>query len=316
MPKPSITAIVLTRDEGLHIRRCIESLAPAVERICIVDSGSTDNTIAIARSLGAEVYANPWINYAAQFNWGLDQCNIATEWVLRLDADEYLEPELQAELVQRLPTLAPDIGGVLLKRKYFFLGHWVRHGGLHPLFHLRLWRTGAARIEQRWMDEHAVLETGRTIRFDGTFVDDNHRDLAWWSQKHIGYATREAVQVLLDELGVDDDRIAAEQSGKQASIKRWVKKNLYDRLPPGIGPLFYVVYRLVPRVGILDGGRGIAFHILQGFWYRLLVDLRRFELRREIAVLLTTDAKLTALEKITGLQIRTFQANRQPSNGA
>ena len=200
MAKPSITAIVLTQDESLHIRRCVESLAPAAERVCVVDSGSTDDTVAIARSLGAEVFTNPWINQAAQFNWALDHCGVRTGWVLKLDADEYLEPDLQVELAQRLGALPSDVHGVLMKRKYLFIGHWVRHGGMHPLFHLRLWRTGSARIEQRWMDEHPVLSSGSTTRFDGAFVDDNHRDRAWWSQKHIGHATREAVQVMLDDL--------------------------------------------------------------------------------------------------------------------
>jgi len=120
MAKPSITAIVLTQDESLHIRRCVESLAPAAERVCVVDSGSTDDTVAIARSLGAEVFTNPWINQAAQFNWALDHCGVRTGWVLKLDADEYLEPDLQVELAQRLGALPSDVHGVLMKRKYLF----------------------------------------------------------------------------------------------------------------------------------------------------------------------------------------------------
>lgn len=316
MVKPSITAIVLAQDEGLHIRRCIASLAPAVERICVVDSGSKDETVALARSLGADVFTNAWINHATQFNWALDHCGIESKWVLRLDADEYLEPELQGELIERLPSLPPDLHGVLLKRKYFFLRRWIRHGGMHPLFHLRLWRTGSARIEQRWMDEHAVLNSGLTIRFEGAFVDDNLRDLAWWSHKHVDYATREAVQVLLDNLDAGDSRAAAGRSGRQAWTKRWVKQHVYNRLPMGIGPLLYLCYRLFVRLGILDGPRGIAFHVLQGFWYRLLVDLRRYELGREISTQTTIDAKLTALETLTSLRIRALWNGRPRADGA
>jgi len=306
MEMPSVTAIVLTQDEELHLERCIQSLLPVVQRICVVDSGSTDETLEIARSLGAEVFENTWINHAAQFNWALDHCQMSTQWVLRLDADEYLETNLQSELTRRLSTLDADTHGVLLKRKYFFLGRWVRRGGMYPLFHLRLWRTGSARIEQRWMDEHAVLTSGSTIRFDGAFVDDNRHDLARWSQKHIGYATREAVQVLLEQLDVDDSQASAVRSNAQASKKRWIKQHMYNHLPVGTGPLLYVLYRLVPQLGILDGKQGIAFHLLQGFWYRLLVDLRRYELGHATAGLPTADEKIKALEESTGLKIRAF----------
>ena len=307
MDKPSITAIVLTQDESLHIRRCLESLRPAVQRVCVVDSGSTDDTIDIACSMGAQVFTNSWVNYAAQFNWALDHCRIATEWVLRLDADEYLDAELQTEFAQHLPALPADVHGVLLKRKYFFLGRWVRFGGLYPLFHLRLWRSGCARIEQRWMDEHAVLGSGGTVRFNGAFVDDNRHDIAWWSEKHIGYATREAVQVLLDRLEPTERQIVMGHAGGQASAKRWIKQNIYNRLPLGLGPLLHVLYRLFLRLGVFDGAQGIAFHMLQGFWYRLLVDLRRYELGRALAGLPTNEARITALEKLTGLKIQAFR---------
>ncbi len=308
--KPSITAIVLTKDEGLHIRRCIESLIPAVQRVCIIDSGSIDDTLKIAESLGAGVFRNPWINYAAQFNWALGHCGISTDWVLRLDADEYLEPGLQLELQQSLSSIDADVHGILLKRKYFFMRSWIRHGGMYPIHHLRLWRTGSAQLESRWMDEHAVLSSGRTAKFDGAFVDDNLRDLAWWSGKHIGYATREAVQALLDQFGLDASQAVNVRSGAQASVKRWVKKKVYNRLPLGLGPFLYLLYRLFPRLGILDGRRGIAFHVLQGFWYRLLVDLRRNELKRLTSNIPTIEGRVKSLEQSTGLQIQAFREKR------
>lgn len=305
--RPSITAIVLTKDEGLHIQRCLESLAPAVARTCIVDSGSSDETIAVARSLGADVYEHPWINHAAQFNWALDHCGIATDWVLRIDADEYLERSLQSELVQRLPFVAGDVHGVLLKRKYYFLRRWVRHGGMHPIYNLRLWRTGSARIENRWMDEHAVLLKGSAVRFDGAFVDDNLRDLAWWSQKHVRYATLEAVQVILGREAASSHRgDSTRAESRHLSAKRWIKDNLYNRLPIGVGPLLYVCYRLFIRLGILDGSSGIAFHVLQGFWYRFLVDVRREELKQGLAGLADNHDRIATLERLTKLRIKDF----------
>lgn len=304
-PPPSITAIVLTRDEAGHIERCLASLRPVVARICVVDSGSSDGTRELARARGADIYENAWINYSAQFNWALDHCGIDTDWVLRLDADEYLEPALQRELTGRLATLADDVHGVLLPRKYHFLGRWIRHGGMHPMHHLRLWRRGSGRVEPRWMDEHAVLERGKVLEFDGAFVDDNQRDITWWSQKHLWYATREAAQAVLDEL---DAQAGSTATGPplhgSAATRRWLKQRIYNKLPLGIGPLLYFQYRYFLRLGILDGMPGFAFHFLQGFWYRVLVDLRRREIARALAGETSRDGRLDALERVTRLRIR------------
>ncbi len=305
----SITAIVLTLNEAAHLPRCLGSLSPVVERMCVVDSGSTDDTLKTARRLGAEVFVNTWVNHAAQFNWALDHCAIRSEWVLRLDADEFLEPALQAEIRHRIGELPDDCGGVYLKRKYYFLGRWVRFGGMNPVYSLRLWRYGRARIEPRWMDEHAVLLAGRSTRFRAAFIDDNRRDLTWWSEKHIRYATLEAVQVTLEQLGMAERMATTDWSYSPAVIrKRFVKNRIYHRLPLGLGPCLYLLYRLIVRMGILDGAHGIAFHALQGFWYRLLVDLRRRELAVALAGIKEPEQIRRKLESLTGLKIGEFQA--------
>ncbi len=304
-PPPSITAIVLTRDEAGHIERCIDSLRPVVARICVVDSGSTDGTRELARTRGADIFEHAWSNHSTQFNWALDHCNIDTDWVLRLDADEYLEPALQRELAGRLDALAGDVHGVLLPRKYHFLGRWIRHGGMHPMRHLRLWRRGSARIEPRWMDEHAVLDRGRVQHFAGAFVDDNQRDITWWSQKHLRYATLEAAQTVLDELDAQSGPAATDaQLHGSAAMRRWLKQRIYNKLPFGIGPLLYFQYRYFLRLGFLDGIPGFAFHFLQGFWYRVLVDLRRREIARALAGEASRDGRIGALERVTGMRIR------------
>lgn len=298
---PDITAIVLTHNESIHIERCLRSLQPAVRRICVVDSGSTDDTCAIASKLGADVFSNAWVNHATQFNWALDHCDIDTTWVLRLDADEYLEAPLQQELIDRLDQTPDDVNGILLPRKYYFLGRWVRRGGMYPIYHLRLWRHGAGRIEDRWMDEHATLTGGRTLAYRGAFVDWNLRDLAWWSEKHVRYATLEAVQRIIERHEANHKHLSG---STQARAKRWIKQNIYNRLPPGIGPTLYVFYRLFIRLGIFDSQRGVSFHLLQGFWYRLLVDLRYVELSQAVADMQTVQDKLNRLRDITGLPLQ------------
>ncbi|RME58773.1 glycosyltransferase family 2 protein, partial [Candidatus Parcubacteria bacterium] len=178
----NLTVIILTHNEEVHIERCIRSLAPVARQIFIVDSYSTDRTVEIARSLGAVVAQRRWKNYADQFQWGLDHyaehCGGPTDWVMRMDADEYLEPELASEIPRSLSDSGPAISGFYIRRKVFFMGKWIRHGGYYPHTLLRIWRHGLGRIEQRWMDEHIVLPPGsKTKLLKGHLVDDNQKGL-------------------------------------------------------------------------------------------------------------------------------------------
>ena len=277
--KPSLSVLILTHNEELHIERCLASLMPVSQAIYIIDSGSTDRTVELAESMGATVFHHPWKNYADQFQWGLDNAPIDTEWVIRMDADEYLEPDLQKEILSRLPTLPDDINGVYLKRKMIFMGRWIRHGGIYPLILLRIWRTGQGRIEQRWMDEHIVLVgEGKTIQFEYDLVDDNRKGISFWVDKHNNYASREMVDLLnlRYDLLPRDDAIKTLQD-PQARWKRMVKDEVYSRLPLGLRATIYFFYRYLLRLGFLDGTQGFIFHFIQGFWYRLLVDIKVME---------------------------------------
>ncbi|RME60807.1 glycosyltransferase family 2 protein, partial [Candidatus Parcubacteria bacterium] len=196
-----LTVIILTHNEEMHIERCIQSLSLVASRIFVVDSYSTDRTVEIAKSLGAVVAQRKWKNYADQFQWGLghyaEHCGSPTDWVMRMDADEYLETELASEIPRSLSDADPEISGFYIRRKVFFMGKWIRHGGFYPHTLLRIWRHGLGRIEQRWMDEHIVLPPGsKTSLLKGHLVDDNQKGLTFWIDKHNRYATREAIDLL------------------------------------------------------------------------------------------------------------------------
>ena len=193
-----VEIVVLTQNEERHIPRLLRTARGLDGRIFIVDSDSTDRTAEIAGAAGALVVSHKFVNYALQFQWALDNLPIASEWVMRLDADETLTPELVEEIRRRLPALPPDVTGVNLKRRHIFLGRWIKHGGRYPLTLLRIWRKGAARIERRWMDEHMVLLHGRAVTFEHDFCDHNLNDLTFFTDKHNKYATREAIDVLMD----------------------------------------------------------------------------------------------------------------------
>lgn len=278
-----LTAIVLTLNEERHLARCIESLRGLEARVLVADSFSTDRTLEIAREHRARVVQRPWVNYATQFNWALTQLHADADWVLRLDADEVLTPELVAEIRERLPLIGPEIDGVYFGRRMTFQGRAIRHGGVFPVQVLRLFRYGRGQCENRWMDEH-IKVAGPTVRFAGELIDDNLQSLSWWTDKHNRYASREAVDLLNLEHGfMPQDTVARLQGGGQAGLKRWVKEVVYARLPGGLRALAYFFYRYVLRLGFLDGAEGTAFHVLQGFWYRYLVDAKLREVRRYMA---------------------------------
>jgi glycosyltransferase involved in cell wall biosynthesis len=277
-----LTVVILTRDEVRHIARAIGSVAGIADRIFVADSGSTDGTVAIAEELGAEVRFNPWRNYATQFNWALNQLPYDTDWVLRLDADEIVTPDLAKEISAQLAGLGTEIDGAWVSRRINFLGRPIRWGGVFPVRVLRLFRHGRGRCEDRWMDEH-VLVSGPTADFSGEIVDDNLNSLTWWTTKHNAYASREVVDLLnLQYRFMTHETVADLRGGKQAGVKRWIKEHLYARLPGGSRAFIYFVYRYIIRLGFLDGREGTAFHVLQGFWYRFLVDAKLFEVERHM----------------------------------
>ena len=275
----NLVAIILTLNEERHLPRCIESLRGVADRVVVVDCFSTDQTLTLAKSKGARVVQNTWVNHATQFNWSLTQLDANTEWVIRIDADEYLTPELAAEIRDRLFTLGPEIEGVYVNRRMTFQGRMIRHGGVFPIRVLRLFRYGKGECEKRWMDEH-IKVAGATADFKGDLVDDNLNSLTWWTDKHNGYASREAVDLLNMQYGFSTmDSIASLSSASQAGIKRWIKERLYVRLPGGFRAFVYFVYRYVIRLGFLDGQAGMEFHFLQGLWYRYLVDAKVAEVK-------------------------------------
>ncbi len=294
-----LTVLILTWNEARHIERALASVAGIASRMVVVDCGSTDGTVALARAAGAEVLENPWKNYATQMNWGLDQLGPETGWVLRLDADEVVTPALADEIASKLPELAPGLNGIYVSRRMKFLGRPIRWGGVFPVRVLRLFRHGRGRVEDRWMDEHIIVE-GAVADLTGEIIDDNLNSLTWWTKKHNSYSSREVVDLLNLEYGfMAHETIAEMRTGRQAGVKRWVKEQIYARLPGGFRAFAYFFYRYVIRLGFLDGKEGTAFHVLQGFWYRYLVDMKLHE-TKEYMRQHDVDVK-TAMREVLGI---------------
>lgn len=282
MKKNSITVIILTFNEELHIKRCLDNIAPYVQKVYIIDSYSNDNTLEIAATFeNVTILQNKWENnYAKQFNWGLEHADIQTTWVLRLDADEYLLPELIEELNEQLEILDEEITGITFKRRHYFMDKWMKRG-IYPVKLLRLFRNGKGICEQRLMDEHIQLLSGKSIEFQNDFVDHNLNDLSWFCHKHVNYAIREAVDLL--DIQYNLTGVALNDTNKQISRQARTKRSLkhkYVQQPLFWRSFLYFCYRYFFRGACLDGKVGFLWTFLQGWWYRTLVDAKIFEIRK------------------------------------
>lgn len=283
-----LTVVILTKNEEQNLRKCVESFRGIAKRFVIVDSFSTDGTKVLAQKLNDELkmigselsfYENPWKDYATQFNWGLANTEISTQWTMRMDADEELMEELVQEIEEKLPKLSQDVTGVVLRRRVYFMGRWIKHGGRYPELLLRIFRTGCAVCEQKIMDEHLLLQNGSSVEFSKDLIDNNTKDLDWWTGKHNWYSNREVLdhQLTIEKQLQENEILENASSSKQAKRKRVIKNNGYYRLPKFFRSHLYYIYRYYIRLGFLDGPEGKIFHFLQAYWYRFLVDAKMYE---------------------------------------
>ena len=278
-----LSVIILTGNEELHIRRCLENVCDIAKDVFVVDCFSKDKTVAIAKQFpNVTVLEHAWppTKYAGQFNWALENAEINTKWILRLDADEYLLPELKDELKNKLPIIPEDVTGLVIKRRHIFMGKWMKRG-TYPVKLLRIFRAGKAICEQRLMDEHIQLLEGYSSELQNDFCDHNLNNLSWFCHKHVDYAIREAVDLLDIELNLTG--AASTDKGKhiskQAEVKR-AKKHKYVKQPLFWRSFVYFCYRYFLKGACFEGKEGFLWSFIQGWWYRTLVDAKILEIKR------------------------------------
>lgn len=264
MPKHyDITVIILTKNEEKNIEAAVRSAKQLFGRVLIVDSGSTDSTTEIARNIGAEVYFHEWSTHARQFNWALDNCSIQTEWVFRLDADERITQELAEEIKQRINNA--DVDGYEMRWRVYFMNKWIRHGGTHKPYFLRLFRYGKGRAEDKVMDEHIRVD-GTIEKLNSDLIHYDYKGLDAWLNKHIWYSQLE-LNLYQGIYESDEDLNGVQQK----------KRGFYYNLPLFVRARLYYWYRYYVQRGFLDGKEGKIFLYLQAYWYRFLVDAKIYE---------------------------------------
>lgn len=268
-----LCTIILTKNEDIHLSRVLKQISELSDHILIVDSGSVDKTIEIANKYNCEIIKQNWKNYATQFNFAIQHVKKKFEWILRIDADEYFQDLNMISKVVSNVHLGEysNINGISLNREIQFLGDSIRYGGVFPIQVIRLFRSKNGICENRWMDEHIIVD-GTIIHENVMIVDDNKKGFEFWLTKHIGYAKREAVDMLFIEYDLTDKHKLM-HNGSEAKKKRLIKEKYYSKLPLFFRPLLYFIYRYFINLGFLDGKAGFLFHFFHALCYRLIVDL-------------------------------------------
>ena len=237
LPRVTLSVVLITHNEERNLPRTLESVMSLVRdgkgEIILVDSGSTDRTVEIAQSYSAKVFVETWKGFAAQKNSAMDKASM--DWVLQLDADEALEPELAAEIEAALQTDSTT-RGFWIPRKNFFLGRWIRHGGFYPDPKLRLVRRGAGRFEE--YGAHPTIKvSGATGRFSYALLHNAYPTLRGYIDHMNSYSSMGAeVTVAQGRRGFSFADIA-------------------------IRPALTFIYNYFIRLGFLDGREGLLLHL-------------------------------------------------------
>lgn len=274
----ALTVLIITKDEEVNIRYALDNVTNWAQHVVVLDSGSVDSTVEICNSFGVEVYFREFDDYASQRTHAMKNLPLKTDWVLFLDADEYLLDDLKDEISGMLNAPAHD--GYYLRRRFYFSGKWIKFGGYYPTNILRLFKRSKASISRK-MNEHIIVD-GTTTILRNDFVDDNKKGIHDWIIKHNKYASFEAFELLNAENSDHQQDQLAKFFGNQVEQKRWIRQNIWNRLlPPLIRPFLYYFYRYIIRLGFLDGKQGFIYHFLHALYYRMLIDIKYIELKNK-----------------------------------
>lgn len=271
-----ITAIILTKNEELNIERCINSIKEIVDRIIVVDSGSVDQTCQIAKRLGAEVVEHEFVTHGQQFNWVLKSQNITTKWVLRLDADEEITLELGEEIKRECTKhTEDDVNGLIMKFKIYFLGTFLKHGGMYPFYRTSVFKFGKGYVDEAGMRDQTVVPNGKLVYLKNDCLHYDFKSLEKWIEKHNWYSSLEVKNLELKRY--DDENAKVPEEARKT---RLVRNRLYYRLPRYFRAKLYYYYRYYIKLGFLDGEAGRVHAFMQAYWYRYLIDAKIFESKK------------------------------------
>ncbi len=269
--------IVLTFNEEQHLPRLLNSIAQLGAPLFIVDSGSTDQTLKIAADFGATVKFNAFENHPKQWDFALKNFDIETPWIIGLDADQIVTPELFEQLANfNDDDSYKGINGIYFNRKNFFKGKWIRFGGYYPKYLLKMFRNGVGFSDINENMDHRFVVPGKTITWKkGHILEENlkENEISFWINKHNRYSDLVAEEEVERMQALRSQTIKPKLFGDPYQRMAFLKR-MWWNMPRFLRPLLYFGYRMTFQLGILDGKTGILFHFLQGFWFRIIVDIK------------------------------------------
>lgn len=269
-----ITIIILTKNEESNMVRCLTAAKTVTNNIIVVDSGSTDKTLEIAKSFNCQIFTHEFISYAHQYDWVLKNIKINSKWIFRLDADEIVTPKLADEIIfETKKHEFDDVNGFVLSFRIYFLGKLIKHAALYPFLNLCIWKNGKGSYSLRYMGEHVILSEGKTIQLKNYCEHHDMKTLSIWVKKHEWYSTREVVDYFERRGTNETDKNLYANAKKTQKIR----DGFYYRLPSFFRARLYYWYRYFIKLGFLDGRPGKIYCWLQAYWYRFLVDAKIYE---------------------------------------
>lgn len=271
------TAIVMTKNEEKNIVDCLKSMENFAKRVVVIDCGSTDETTEIAKQYGADVYTHEFEYYAKQFNWGIDNCDIDTEWIIRLDADERFPQQLNTEIEELIEKYkGQPMNGIVIEAHFFFLGRCMKHG-MKNKRKMMLFKKSCGRIEDRRRDAYSVISEGFQVEAKNKFLHYDFKNIHDYINKYNWYATREMMDYIESEKKAQNStiEIADESLNKQRK-----KKGMYYKFPMFLRAFIWYVFAYILKLGFLDGKEGMMYYFFECFWYRMLVDAKIFEYKK------------------------------------
>lgn len=275
---PMIDVLIIAFNESANLPSCLGALAGWTRKVFVIDSGSTDGSQEMARSYGAEVVHHNWEGYARQKNWGLDNLPFESDWILIVDADEIITPEVKRRLVEiaSQPTDTIRENGFFINRITYFMGRPIRHCGYFPSWNMRFFKRGKGHYEDRAVHEHVIIKDP-VGHIREPMIHDDRRGLEHYFAKHNRYSTLEA-RAIFDEIYGGQQRTQDEANvTRDTRLRRWLKRHIMPHAPfPG---LWRFLYMYVLRLGLFDGRAGFEFCKFIST-YDSLVALKFRELRR------------------------------------
>lgn len=283
----NLTAIILTYNEEIHIQRCVKSIIDIVDEIVIVDSYSTDKTIQKLKKFKKfkkiRIFKNRFINQAKQINWALHNVKFSTQWILRIDADEYFTKTLKEKIIIKLKNKQKNFSGISLNRIVKFINREINFGITSPHKTLRIWKKNKGKCLDHWMDEQIIVE-GRVTHVDNSLIDHNINNFDWWLEKHRKYAKREAINFFLinNNLDLKDKPKKNLRQINDYYKNKYNKIIIYYKIPIFIRPIFLFLYSYIFKLGFLSSWQGLIFNLFQVLWFRFLVDLNIFKIQKKM----------------------------------